>query len=40
MTSRYVKLFGDDLKKDYDEYSLLDNIRKKQSRKKIVERTE
>lgn len=33
MTRKYVKLFGDDLKEDYDKYSPLDNLKRSASRK-------
>lgn len=38
MTKRYVRLFGEDLKADFDEYSPLDNIRRKTSRTPTVRR--
>lgn len=38
-TRRYVKLFTQDLKEDYDDLSLLDNVKKGTSRKKLVKRS-
>lgn len=39
MTRRYVQLFSEDLKEDYDKYSPLDNIKRNSKRAKKVERT-
>lgn len=36
MTERYVKLFGDDLKEGFDDYSPLDTIRRKTARTKTI----
>lgn len=40
MTRRYVKLFSEDLKEDYDKYSPLDTIRRSAKRSKGVTRSE
>ena len=39
MVRHYVKLFSEDLKKNYDEYSLLDSIKKKGKRTQKVNRS-
>ncbi len=36
ITKRYVKLVIDDLKEDYDSYSMLDNIKQKGSRRRTI----
>ena len=38
MTQKYVKLFVDDLKEDYNEVVALDNIKKPTSRKRVIQR--
>lgn len=40
MTRKYVKLFAEDLKDDFDKFNPLDNIKKKQKRTQIVEKNE
>ena len=39
MTSKYVKLWGEDLKEGYEDFSPLDQIKKNKSRKQKVERS-
>ncbi len=39
MTRRYVKLFSEDIKEDYDRFSPLDSIKRGSKRTKKVERT-
>ena len=39
MTRRYVKLFSEDIKEDYDKYSPLDTLKRSAKRAKKVERT-
>lgn len=38
MTKRYVRLFGEDLKQDFDQYSPLDSLRRKSSRTQTIRR--
>ena len=38
MTKRYVKLFSDDIKEDYDKYSPLDTIKRNGKRTQLVKR--
>ena len=38
MTSRYVKLFGQDLKEGYENFSVLDQMKKNKSRKKKIDK--
>jgi integrase/recombinase XerD len=40
MTRRYVRLFSEDLKEDFDTFNPLDNIKKQNSRKQTVKRAE
>lgn len=40
MTRRYVKLFDDDLKQDYDQFSPLDTMKRKTSRKYQIQRAD
>lgn len=40
MTRKYVKLFGTDLQKDFEEFNPLDNIKSSNSRKQIITRAE
>lgn len=40
MTRRYVKLFAEDIKEDYDSFSTLDQIKKSGSRRKTVKRAD
>ena len=40
MTRRYVKLFGEDIKEDYDKYSPLDSLKKGAKRTKKVNKTD
>lgn len=39
MTQKYVRLFGEDLKRDYESYSALDNIKKNSKRTQVVKRS-
>lgn len=39
MTRRYVKLFGDDLKEDFDKFNPLDNLKKSARRTQTVKRS-
>lgn len=39
MTRKYVKLFGEDLKQDYEEFSALDTVKKGKSRAHAIKRT-
>ena len=39
MTKKYVKIFTEDLKKDYDKFSPLDNIKKDSKRTQVVKRS-
>lgn len=38
MTRKYVRLYNEDIKTDYDEYNPLDTIKKNKSRKQLVKR--
>ncbi len=38
MTNRYVRLFGEDLKKDYDDFSVLDTMKSRSKRTAVVKR--
>lgn len=40
MTRRYIKLFSEDLKEDFDRFNPLDNIKRKQKRTLTVKRTD
>jgi integrase/recombinase XerD len=40
MTRRYVKLFAEDIKEDFDEFSPLDTIKRSQKRTQTVKRTD
>lgn len=40
MTSKYVRLYGEDMKEDYDRFSPLDTIKKDKKRKQTVKRSD
>lgn len=40
MTRRYVRLFGEDLKEDFEKFNVLDNMKRKQRRTHFVRRNE